>query len=92
MFFGEHRLTFLNVLGLVVSISGIAYYNFLKYRCVLHGVISLDSLCHRQTKDVPYEPVATEDEGAEPTAGFDEKRGNRNTWHNDEDGTAETKV
>ena len=34
LFFGEHSLSMLNLLGLSVSILGIAYFNYIKYRCV----------------------------------------------------------
>ncbi len=32
LLFGEHPLTPLNIMGLAVSLTGIGYYNYLKYR------------------------------------------------------------
>ena len=69
--FGEDKLTTLNVLGLLVSICGIGYYNYIKYMyasALIFSVIEvatllIDSIADKQQASIglcpPAIPVTT---------------------------------
>ena len=63
--FGHESLTPINILGLIVSMGGIGYYNYMKYQCAATGKrrsgllrlrLWLFVLC-RQSKGPQYEAV-----------------------------------
>ena len=69
LLFGEHMLSSLNLLGLSVSIAGIAYYNVVKYRyvCVcMHAWLFITR--GREAQHATYSPVATRDDAIQMQA------------------------